>query len=64
MPGRTRAARRPSRHAPTRRRNAGSRGKIDSWHERIVLPWIDFEGFNPFPDDDEGGIDIPIERLG
>ncbi|MEU4892010.1 hypothetical protein AB0B12_23495 [Streptomyces sp. NPDC044780] len=44
--------------------NAGSRGKIDSWHERIVLPWIDFEGFNPFPDDDEGGIDIPIERLG
>ncbi|WP_190131937.1 hypothetical protein [Streptomyces mashuensis] len=46
--------------------NTGSRGKIDSWHERIILPWIDFEGFTPFPseDDSEGGIDIPIERLG
>ncbi|GAB2583652.1 hypothetical protein GCM10027168_15550 [Streptomyces capparidis] len=46
--------------------NAGSRGKIDSWHERIMLPFIDFEGFTPFPDEDEGegGIDIPIERLG
>ncbi|WP_330297654.1 hypothetical protein [Streptomyces sp. NBC_00503] len=46
--------------------NAGSRGKIDSWHERIIFPYLDFEGFNPFPNDDdgEGGIDIPIERLG
>ncbi|GGR13468.1 hypothetical protein [Streptomyces roseolus] len=46
--------------------NPGSRGKIDSWHERIIFPYIDFEGFNPFPNDDdgEGGIDIPIERLG
>ncbi|NEA77146.1 hypothetical protein [Streptomyces sp. SID13588] len=45
--------------------NAGSRGKIDSWHERIIFPYLDFEGFNPFPNDDdgEGGIDIPIERL-
>ncbi|MFE4952594.1 hypothetical protein ACFRCW_00430 [Streptomyces sp. NPDC056653] len=46
--------------------NAGSRGKIDSWHERIIFPYLDFEGFNPFPQDDdgEGDIDIPIERLG
>ncbi|MEV0774977.1 hypothetical protein [Streptomyces sp. NPDC050428] len=46
--------------------NTGSRGKIDSWHERIILPSIDFEGVTPFPneDDGEGGIDIPIERLG
>lgn len=45
--------------------DAGSRGKISSWHERIILPWIDFEGFAPFADDagDQGGIDIPIERL-
>ncbi|MEU5051935.1 hypothetical protein [Streptomyces sp. NPDC021096] len=44
----------------------GSRGKIDSWQERIILPWLDFEGVIPFPDEDdgEGGIDIPIERLG
>lgn len=41
------------------------RGKISSWYERIILPWIDFEGFTPFVDDgdDQGGIDIPIERL-
>ncbi|MFD3519471.1 hypothetical protein [Streptomyces sp. NPDC058653] len=46
--------------------NTGSRGKIDTWHERIILPWIDFEGVTPFPseDDGDGGIDIPIERLG
>ncbi|WP_328866458.1 hypothetical protein [Streptomyces sp. NBC_00304] len=45
--------------------DTGSRGKIDSWHERIVFPYLDFEGFKPFPnDEDEGGIDIPIERLG
>ncbi|MDX3777527.1 hypothetical protein ACFY93_22660 [Streptomyces sp. NPDC008313] len=44
--------------------DTGSRGKISSWHERIILPWIDFEGFTPFADDDDqGGIDIPIERL-
>ncbi|WP_439940050.1 hypothetical protein [Streptomyces sp. BBFR115] len=43
----------------------GNRGKISSWHERIILPWIDFEGFTPFVEDidDQGGIDIPIERL-
>ncbi|UFQ17119.1 MULTISPECIES: hypothetical protein [Streptomyces] len=44
----------------------GSRGKISSWYERIILPWIDFEGFTPFVDDvddGQGGIDIPIERL-
>ena len=43
----------------------GSRGKISSWYERIILPWIDFEGFTPFVDDadDQDGIDIPIERL-
>ncbi|MEU7313591.1 hypothetical protein [Streptomyces sp. NPDC007083] len=46
--------------------NAGSLGKIDSWQERIILPRIDFEGFTPFPNDDDGedDIDIPIERLG
>ncbi|WP_327744502.1 hypothetical protein OHO28_27810 [Streptomyces europaeiscabiei] len=44
--------------------DTGSRGKISSWYERIILPWIDFEGFTPFADDDDqGGIDIPIERL-
>ncbi|WP_405518295.1 hypothetical protein [Streptomyces canus] len=46
--------------------DTGNRGKISSWYERIVLPWIDFEGgFTPFADedDDDGGIDIPIERL-
>ncbi|MDH6580384.1 hypothetical protein [Kitasatospora sp. MAP5-34] len=46
--------------------DTGSHGKIDSWHERIILPWIDFEGFTPFVDDvgPDDGIDIPIERLG
>ncbi|GCB47412.1 hypothetical protein [Streptomyces sp. NL15-2K] len=45
--------------------DTGNRGKISSWYERIILPWIDFEGFAPFVDDadDQGGIDIPIERL-
>ncbi|MET8767678.1 MULTISPECIES: hypothetical protein [Streptomyces] len=45
--------------------DTGNRGKISSWYERIILPWIDFEGFTPFVDDsdDQGGIDIPIERL-
>lgn len=46
--------------------DTGSRGKISSWYERIILPWIDFEGFTPFVDDvddDQGAIDIPIERL-
>ncbi|MFI6689946.1 hypothetical protein [Streptomyces sp. NPDC050485] len=46
--------------------NHGNRGKITSWQERIILPRLDFEGYAPFPNDDDGedGIDIPIERLG
>ncbi|TJZ98264.1 hypothetical protein [Actinacidiphila oryziradicis] len=46
--------------------DTGNRGKIDSWHERIILPSIDFEGFAPFVDDadSQSGIDIPVERLG
>ncbi|SCD70117.1 hypothetical protein GA0115240_12049 [Streptomyces sp. DvalAA-14] len=44
--------------------DTGSRGKIDTWHERIILPWIDFEGFTAFDDGEgDGGIDIPVERL-
>ena len=46
--------------------DTGAHGKIDSWHERIILPWIDFEGFAPFVEDTDplSGIDIPVERLG
>ncbi|MEV8095231.1 hypothetical protein [Kitasatospora sp. NPDC085879] len=44
----------------------GEHGKISLWNERIILPWIDFEGFTPFEDaiDPNSGIDIPVERLG
>jgi hypothetical protein len=40
--------------------------RIDTWHERIILPHLDFDALAPIPEDldalDE--IDIPVARLG
>ena len=44
-------------------------GKITAWHERIILPWIDFDpSAKAAVDDPDGGflpdIDVPVHRIG